>query len=128
MVGDGAKFGCKQEVAIAALLTKPNAKERFRVAGIGTLDTIPMAEAAGFFKVPTGFGQSIGRMQQASGAAVSTMCKIVGDPSTPASTPTKVARTILELGKRATQLEDMEVRLAGSVASAFGRFDTLRPA
>ena len=42
------------------------------------------------------FGQCIARLQQASGAAVSTLLKVMVDPSTPASVKVRAADSILD--------------------------------
>jgi hypothetical protein len=56
--------------------------------------------------------QSNARMQQASSAAVSTLFKIMMDPSAPASARVRAADRILERAKQGIENEDIEVRLA----------------
>ena len=58
------------------------------------------------------FSQSIARLQQASGAAVSTLLKIMVDPSTPASTRVRAADSVLDHSAKAIELEDIEVRVS----------------
>ena len=58
------------------------------------------------------FSQSIGRMQQASGAAVSTVLKIMVDPNAPASTRLRAADILLDRTAKAIEIEDIEVRLS----------------
>ncbi len=57
------------------------------------------------------FGQSVARLQQASGAAVSTLLKIMVDPNAPASTRVRAADSVLDHGAKAIELEDIEVRV-----------------
>ncbi len=58
------------------------------------------------------YGQSIARMQQASGAAVSTLLKIMVDPTAPASTRVRAADSVLDHAAKAIELEDIEARVA----------------
>jgi hypothetical protein len=58
-----------------------------------------------------GFGQGTARLQQASGAAVSSILKILLDPHAPASTKLRAADLVLTHGARAIEIEDIEARL-----------------
>ncbi len=89
MKGHGSKFGRKKEGAIAALLTQPNLEAAARAIGIGTTTLVrwqkdPEFDAAYRAARRAAFGQSIARLQQACGAAVSVLLKVMVDPSTPA--------------------------------------------
>jgi hypothetical protein len=55
--------------------------------------------------------QSIGRLQQASGAAASTLLKIMVDPNAPAPSRVRAADCVLEHAARALELDHIEVRL-----------------
>jgi len=57
------------------------------------------------------FGQSIARLQQATGAAVSTLLKVMVDPGTPPSTKVRAADSVLDHAAKAIELEDIEVRV-----------------
>ena len=57
------------------------------------------------------FSQSVGRLQQASSAAVSTLLKIMVDPSAPASTRVRAADSVLDHAAKAIELEDIEARV-----------------
>jgi hypothetical protein len=50
-------------------------------------------------------------MQQASGAAVSTLLKIMIDSSAPASTRVRAADSVLDHAAKAIELEDIEARV-----------------
>ena len=58
------------------------------------------------------FGQSIARLQQASGAAVTTLLKVMVDQNTPASTRVRAADTALDHAAKAIEIEDIEARVA----------------
>jgi len=58
------------------------------------------------------FGQATARLQQASGAAVSTLLKVMVDPNSPASTRVRAADSVLDHGAKAIEIEDIEVRVA----------------
>jgi len=57
------------------------------------------------------FGQSVARLQQASGAAVSTLLKVMVDANTPASTKVRAADSVLNHAAKAIEIEDIEVRV-----------------
>jgi len=115
--GHGAKFGRKKEEAVAALLSQRNVEEAARVVGVSTTTLIrwqqlPEFQEA-FRKARHGaFSQSMGRLQQASGAAVSALLRTVVDPATPPATRVRAADSILAHSARALELEDIEVRVA----------------
>jgi hypothetical protein len=116
MVGHGSKFGRKKEEAIAALLTQRNVEEAARVAGIGTQTLIrwqklPEFQTAYRDARRAAFSQSTARLQQASSAAVSTLVKIMVDPSAPASSRVRAADRILDHAKHAIEMEDIDVRV-----------------
>src|SRR3954452_18323257 len=96
MKGHGSKFGRKKEEPIAALLTQRNIEEAARVAGIGTQTLhrwlkISEFQAAYLEARRAAVSQSNARLQQASSAAVSTLVKIMVDPSAPASSRVRAA-------------------------------------
>ena len=83
MVGPGSKFTRKKEEAIAALLTQRNVEEAARAIGIGAQTMLRWLKVPEFQKAyrdarRDAFSQSIARLQQASGAAVSTLLKVNG--------------------------------------------------
>jgi hypothetical protein len=57
------------------------------------------------------FRQSIARLQQMSGAAVSTLGKVLVDQSSPASTRVRAAECIINQGAKAIELEDVLTRV-----------------
>jgi len=117
MEGHGTKFGRKKEAAVAALLIQRNIEEAARAAGIGKQTLLrwlklPEFQAAYREARRAAVSQSNARLQQASSAAVSTLLKIMVDPSAPASARVRAADRILERGKQGLETEDLEVRLA----------------
>lgn len=90
MTGHGAKFGRKQEEAIAALLTSRNIEEAARACGIGYKTLLRWLEIPEFHhrylearrKV---VHQATARLQHATGAASVTLLKLMTDPNVPAA-------------------------------------------
>ena len=56
--------------------------------------------------------QSVARLQQATGAAVTTLLKVLVDPTTPASVKVRAADSVLDHSAKAIELEDIEARVA----------------
>src|SRR5713101_2629415 len=117
MSRQGTKFGHKQEEAIAALLTHRSVEDAARAVGIATktlLRWLRMPAFDGAYREArrAAFSQSVARLQQASGAAVSTLLKIMVDPNAPASTRVRAADSVLDHGAKAIEIEDIEVRVA----------------
>ena len=117
MKGHGSKFGRKQEEAIAALLTQRNVDEAAKSIGV-TQQTllrwmqIPEFDAAYRKARRAAFSQSTARLQQATSAAVSTLLKVMDDPSSPPSVRVRAADSVLDHAKQAIEIEDVEVRVA----------------
>ncbi len=117
MVGHGAKFGHKIEQAIAALLSHRNVEEAARAVGISANTLLrwtkePEFDAACREARRTAFSQSIARLQDASGAAVTTVLKIMLDTSAPAGTRLRAAEVVLEQTTKAMEMDDIEARVA----------------
>jgi hypothetical protein len=58
------------------------------------------------------FRQSVARLQQASGAAVTTLLTLMIDPTTPPSTKARAADSMLDHSAKAIELEDIEARVS----------------
>ena len=117
MVSPGSKFTRKKEEAIAALLTQRNIEEAARATGIGTQTLlrwlkIPEFQTAYREARRAAFSQSIARLQQATTAAVSTLLKVMLDPTTPASTRVRAADSVLDHSAKSIEIEDIEARVA----------------
>jgi hypothetical protein len=117
MVGYGAKFSRKMEQAVAAMLSCRTVEEAARMAGIGT-NTLrrwirrPEFEAAYREARATLLSQAVARLQGASGAAATTVLKIMLSPDAPAGARLRAAEIVLEQATKASSMEDLEVRLA----------------
>ena len=117
MKGHGAKFGRKKEDAIIALLTQRNVEEAARSIGIATQTLVrwmkvPEFDAAYRNARRSAFAQSVARLQQASGAAVSTLLKLAVDPNAPAAVKARAAYYILTMAAKAIEIDDVEKRVA----------------
>lgn len=117
MVGHGAKFGRKKEEAVAALLIHRSIEEAAKSIGIGTQTLlrwlkIPEFDAAYRQARRAAFSQSTARLQQATGAAVSTLLKIMVDQNSPPSVRVRAADSVLDHASKAIEIEDVEVRVA----------------
>jgi hypothetical protein len=117
MKGHGTKFGRKMEEAVAALLSQRNVEEAAKVVGIATTTLIRWQQLPEFQDAyrkarRNAFSQSVGRLQQASTAAVSTLLKVMVDPSTPPGTRVRAADSVLGHSAKAIEIEDIEARVA----------------
>jgi transposase-like protein len=117
MLGHGAKFGRKKEEAIAALLSQRNIDEAARAINVAPntlLHWMKLPEFQTAYREArrVAVSQSVARLQQATGAAVSTLLKVMVDPNTPASTRVRAADSVLDHSAKAIELEDIEVRVA----------------
>ena len=117
MMGDRAKFGHKKEQAIAALLSYKNLETAARAVGISattlqrwTKD--PEFDLAYRKARRAAFRASIDRLEEASGAAVTTVLKIMVDPKVSAGTRLRAAEVVLSQGAKVVEIENIEARLA----------------
>ena len=116
MSGHGEKFGRKQEEAIAALLTQRSTEEAARAAGIGLTTLLRWMKDPDFGTAyrdarRAAFSQSIARLQQATGAAASTLLKVMVDPATPPATKVRAADSVLAHAAKAIEIEDLAARV-----------------
>jgi hypothetical protein len=123
MKGHGAKFNRKMEAAVAALLTQKNQEEAARAAGIAVTTLLRWQKLPEFQKAyrearRAAHSQSVARLQQATGAAVTTLLKVMVDPATPASVKVRAADSVLDHSAKAIELEDIEARVAELEAAA----------
>src|SRR5579871_5595291 len=108
--GHGSQFDRKKEAAIEALLTQRNFEEAAREAGIGKQTLvrwmkIPEFQAEYREARRIAVFQANARLQQASGAAASTLLKIMVDAGAPASTRVRAADSVLDRAKHARSEE-----------------------
>jgi hypothetical protein len=116
MAGKGSNLNRKQENAILALLSHRSIEDAAKTAGVGTRTLMrwlkdPAFEKACLAARRAAFRQSMARLQQMSGAAVSTLGKVLVDQSSPPSTRVRAAECILNQGAKAIELEDVLARV-----------------
>jgi hypothetical protein len=131
MIGHGAKFGRKKEAAIAALLTQRTSEDAARSIGIApaTLrrwQKEPEFDAAFRAAKVAAYRQTIARMHQLSGAAVSTLGKVMLDAATPPATKVRAADSILNHTAKAIEIEEIDARLKELEAAAEANKDGRR--
>ena len=117
MLGHGAKFSHKKEQAIAALLSHKNLDAAAGAVGISVITLKrwkkdPEFESAYREACRTAFRQSIARLREASGAAVTTVLKTMLDSKVSAGTRLRAAEVVLSYGAKAMEIEDIEARVA----------------
>jgi molybdenum-dependent DNA-binding transcriptional regulator ModE len=115
--GHGEKFSRRMEAAIVALLEQPSIPEAAKAAGISYTSLWrwlqdPEFQAEYRNARRQALGQATAQLQQASGAAVKALKQIIEDRESPSSARVMAARTILEMGLKAIELEEIEARLA----------------
>ena len=123
MKGHGAKFGRKQEEAMAALLVQRNIEEAAKAVGVSHKTLLRWMKVPEFDEAyrkarRQAFGQAIARLQQGSSAAATTLLKIMLDQNSPASTRVRAAECVMNQGIRAIEMEDLEARIVVLEGSA----------
>jgi transposase-like protein len=117
MLGHGGKFSQRMEQAIAALLSHRSVEEAARAVGIGTNTLLrwmkkPEFKAACREARRMVLSHTIGRMQDAAGAAATTVLKIMLDSNAPAATRLRASEIVLDRAAKAGEIEDIEDRVA----------------
>lgn len=117
MSANVSKLSPKQEQAILALVTNQGVDNAARAVGIAPRTLYrwmnePLFDKAYRKARREAFGQGTARLQQASGAAVSSILKIMLDQHTPASTKLRAADLVLTHGAKGIEIEDVAARVA----------------
>lgn len=117
MKGHGEKFTRQKEAAIVGLLTQPTLDEAAKFARVSSTTLWRWQQDPGFqAKWQKARRQSMGRamaqLQQASFTAVTTLKEIMADPKASANARVMAARTVFEMGLRATEVDDFDNRLS----------------
>ena len=131
MSHSGEKLVPKQEAAILALLSSRNVEEAARATDVDARTLYrwmkqPAFDAAYREAKRAAFSQAIARLHQMSSAAVTTLGKVMVDPSTPPATKVRAADSILGHTAKAIEIEDIETRVtaleqaAGTAKKRFG--------
>jgi hypothetical protein len=110
-------LGAKQESAILALLTHRGVEDAAQSVGINARTLYRWLgeeefQAAYRFAQRESFRQSMGRLHQASSAAVTTLLKIMVDGHATASSRVRAAEAVLDRTMKAMELEDIDTRLS----------------
>ena len=126
MKGHGSQFGRKKEAAIALLLTNRKIDEAAKSVGLSATTLLNWMKVPEFDQAyrearRDAFRQSVGRLQQASGAAVTTLLKIMVDGTAPASSRLRAADIVLSHTSKAIEIEDIEARLAALERASEGQ-------
>ena len=114
--GHGEKLSRKKDQAVMALITEPTMKAAADKIGI-TPRTLykwlkmPEFRSAYMAAKREAVSVAITRLQQAATEAVETLRAIMNDPKKPASARVAAARSILEMAIKATEIEDLEIRI-----------------
>ena len=125
MTGHGAKFGRKQEEAIAALLSHRSIEEAARASGVGYKTLLRWLEIREFRQRylevrREAVQQAVARMQQATGAASLTILKLMTDPNVPAAVRLRAAESVFGIAMKGVELDDIEARVAELERAAEG--------
>ena len=125
MTGHGAKFGRKQEEAIAALLSHRSIEEAARASGVGYKTLLRWLEIDEFRQRylevrRKAVQQAVARMQQATGAASLTILKLMTDPNVPAAVRLRAAESVFGIAMKGVELDDIEARVAELERAAEG--------
>ena len=107
----------RQDQAILALLEHPTLERAATALNISSVTLwrwmqSPEFQAAYREARRQSFSQSIGRLQHAAVAAVTTLLKVMVDAHTPAATRVRAADSVLDHAAKAIELEDIEARVA----------------
>ena len=117
MSGHGTKFTAKMETAVAALLTQRNHEEAARSVGISVATLMRWQRKPEFQKAyrearRAAHSQAIARLQQATGAAATTVLKLMTDPNIPAAVRLRAAECVFDRAFKGVELEDIEARVS----------------
>ena len=117
MASSNKDLGAKKEAAILALLSARSIEDAARTAGVPVRTLSRWMKEKDFQAAcrrarRKAFEQQLGRLQQASGAVVTTLLKLAVDGTAPAAVRARAAWYVLTLATRAFETEDLEARVA----------------
>jgi hypothetical protein len=115
-MGNTSKKSRQREQLILALLQQPSLEKAAAAIGISTVTAWRIRNTPEFQREyrqarREAFAESIARLQHASGAAVSTLLKVMVDQESPASSRTRAADSVLRHAANAAELEELEARI-----------------
>jgi len=125
-VGHGEKRSRREDAAIAALLAEPTLEAAAERAGISRTSLFRWLQDPAFCDRyhalrREALSQATARLQQASSKAVDTLVDVMEDTEAPAAARVSAAKTVLELGLRAIDGEEVVRRLQAVEAAMKGR-------
>jgi hypothetical protein len=115
------------EQAVIALLTARNLEEAATSVGVSTKTLLRWQKLPEFDRAfreakTVTFRQSLARLQQASGPAVTTLLKILVDPNAQLAVKARCAYYILDQTRKGMETEEIETRVAAlETAAASGK-------
>jgi AcrR family transcriptional regulator len=117
MSGHGQKKEQKQDLAIAALLNSESIRDAAKEAGIAEATLHRYLKDEAFKAVYQAakrelINHAICRLQRSAGVAVKALKEISEDKEAPASARVSAAKTILEIGMKAIEFDEIEKRIA----------------
>src|SRR4051794_21978196 len=107
----------QRQQLILALLQQPGFEKAAAAAGVSAVTAWRISKTEEFKEEyrqarREAFSQALGRLQQAAGAATSTLMKVMLDSTAPAGSRVRAADCVLEHAANALEIEDVQVRLA----------------
>jgi uncharacterized protein (UPF0147 family) len=123
MKGHGQKFTRQKQAAIMGLLTQPTLDEAAKFAHVSSTTLWRWLKDPGFQAEcrrarRQSMGRAMAQLQQGSFTAVKTLMEIMQDSNAPASARVTASRTVLEMGLRATEVDDFGSRLSALECTA----------
>ncbi len=114
--GKISKKARQREQLILALLQQPTLEKAAASVGISTVTAWRISKTREFKEEYRSarweaFSQALARLQQASGAAVSALLKVMIDGTAPPASRVRAADRILDHAVKATALEDIQSRI-----------------
>jgi hypothetical protein len=115
------------EQAVIAMLTARNLEEAATSVGVSTKTLLRWQKLPEFDRAfreakAVTFRQSLARLQQASGPAVTTLLKILVDPNAQLAVKARCAYYILDQTRKGMETEEIETRVAAlETAAASGK-------
>ena len=115
-MSDNLKISSKHERAVAALISEKNIQDAAKHAGINVRTLRRWSVLDEFQKVYREarrqlVQQASARVQGAMGEAVETLKAVMKDKGAPASARVSAARAIIDTGLKASEIEDLTVRV-----------------
>jgi uncharacterized SAM-binding protein YcdF (DUF218 family) len=115
-MGRTSKKSRQREQLILALLQQPSLEKAASSIGISAVTAWRIRKTAEFQQEyrqarKDAFAESVARLQHASGAAVSTLLKVMVDQEASATSRTRAADSVLRHAANAGEWEDLEARI-----------------